>query len=727
MLSLRTCASSVLLRVALSALALGQAAGQAIGQEAGQDERLPLAAVEYDTLYTRNGDQIMGTIVGRQADGAVRIDRIGRPTSLVPKAEIVRTINRQTLPEGVSRRGEQALAADDWIDVQRVLRFAIEKQADPKADPKLAADIPAIKDAAIALGQKALAKRPTTDIANLTLTLLWDKQDYDTVLGVAQAGLTADPNWTPGYEYQAKIFILRKQDDRMRALVKVWLERQPTTPLGNRYLAGIAEAAGDLRTAGEAYRKGFDLHQDWASALGYARCTLKRGDRDESLRATNALIAKGQLLNAAKAWHGSALLASATPESSKQAQADLEAALATPAAGAEPLDAESADLARYNLGLLYARAGRVEDARKLWTQVTGPMGAVALAQLERKPIASEGLPASLAGFIAEHNAAIDLENKRWQGVLSPTFDSSSSRRAVFLSQVATLLKSGGSDDSIHNLSATAGDEALRWQAYGLMLQNRFKDAEALLDKLPVTDGWAIASRVFIAASRKDDAAANSWLKRLDGATGVPKLYAQQLIAEFSSANDEVASETFDWPDNDAVPTGWDVSAPGTNIAVHAKSGQLELTGSQQGSEPTCAFKLVLAERLRSVEVKLDTATMTTAIGGLEVADDKRENGIQLGVSGARVVWRAAEKGAWGPWTDSELPTVGAQTTLRIELDKGRLYAALAANPTARFPLTAGLGRSDRLSIGIFGVAEQGTTWTLLADDLIIQLRPIARH
>lgn len=722
MIPLRTLASSFLLTLALGAFAVEE------------EERLPLAAVEYDTIYTRNGDQIPGTIVGRQADGAVRIDRVGRPTTLVPKAEIVRIINRQTLPEAVSRRGEQALAAEDWIDLQRVLRFAIEKQpeakpADPKPDEKPpkakpVVDVAAIKDAAIVLGQKALAKKPSTDIANLTLTLLWEKQDLDGVLGVAQAGLAADPNWTPGYEYQAKIFLLRKQDDRMRALVKIWLERQPTTPLGNRYLASIAEAAGDMRTAAEAYRKGFDLHQDWESALGYARCSLKRGDRDECIRACNALIAKSQLVGAAKAWRGAAQLAIGTPDADTLAQADLEAALA--ATGADKLDAESADLARYDLGLLYARAGRTEDARKLWAQVTGPMGAVALAQLERKPISADGLPASLAGFVAAHNAAIDLENKRWQGVLGGGFDTSSNKRAVFLSQVAMLLKSAGGDDSIHNLAATVGDESVRWQAYGLMLQSRFKDAEALLDKLPVTDGWAIACRVYIAAARKDDAAASSWLKRLDGATGVPKQYAQQLIAELASANDEVASEAFDWTDGE-VATGWDVAAPGTNITVHAKSGQLELTGSQLGNEPTCAYKLVLADRLRSAEIKLDTTTLGAGIGGLEIADDKRENGLELGVSGARVVWRAAEKGTWGPWADTGLPTVGAQSVIRIELDKGRLYAALAEKPDGRVPLTASLGKSDRLSIGIFGVAEPGTTWTLLADDLVIQLRPVARR
>ena len=720
MIPSRTLASSVLLCLALGAFAV-------------EEERLPLTAVEYDTIYTRNGEQIPGTIVGTQADGSVRIDRVGRPTTLVPKVEIIRTTHRQTLPEAVSRRGEQALAAEDWGDLQRVLRFALEKQpeakpTEPKVEPnnlKPTVDVQSIKDAAIALGQKALAKKPLTDVANLTVALLWEKQDLDGVLGVAQAGLAADPNWTPGYEYQAKIFILRKQDDRMKALVKIWLERQPTTPLGNRYLAVIAESAGDLRTAAEAYRKCFDLHQDWESALGYARCSLKRGDHQECIRACTALIAKGQLVGPAKAWLGSAKLGSNVPELQAQAQADLEAALAEN--DTDQLHLPAMELARYNLGLIYARSGRGDDARKLWSQVNSAMGAMALAQLDRKPISADGLPSSLAGFIATHNASIELENKKWQGVLGGGFDTSSSRRAIFLSQVATLLKSSGSDDSLHNLSATPGEESTRWQAYGLMLQSRFKDAEILLDKLPVTDGWAIASRVYIAAARKDDAAAKSWLKRLDGATGVPKAYAQLLAAELASANDEVANESFDWPDEETVPTGWDVSAPGTNIIARAKDGQLELTGSQLGTESTCAFKLVLAERLRSIDLKLDTTDLGAATGGLQLVDDKRENGIQLGVTGTRVVWRAAEKGNWGPWADSGLPAVARQSTLRLELDKGRLYAALAENPVNRVPLTASLGQSDRLSVGIFGVAEPGVTWTLHADDLSIQLRPMARR
>ena len=728
-------------RLPVAALLLAIALGTAT---AAETERIPLTAIEYDTIWLINGGQVVGTVLGSQADGAIRFDRIGKPTTLIPKNEIVRVERHQTLPEAVSRRGDQAIAAADWIDVQRILRFVLEKndeakpapadvpktaEAKPgeetvkKPEPKKSAvlDLPALKEAGIEVARKALATKPTTEVAALAVQLAWERGDPQAVLGFAQTGLTADPNWTPGYENQAKIFLEAKQDDRMRALVKIWLERQPTAFEANRYMARLAEAAGDIKTATEAYRKGFDLHKDWESALGFARCSLKRGDRDECARAAKALIEANQLVAPAKIWLGSALLKTGSPEAVAQAQTLLEAGLAG------TLDSETAGVGRYNLGLLHQRAGRLDETRKLWSQVPGPLGQVAMAQLDRKPIPPAGAPSALAPLIAEHNACIELENKRWQNVLSGGLDLTASKRAVFLGQIAHVLKSGGAEDQLHNLTATPGEESQRWQAYGMMMQGRFKDAEGILDQLPVTDGWAIAARVYIATARKDDAGARSWLKRLDGAVGAPRQYTLVLIAEFADANDEITREEFDWSEDDTVATGWAVAAPGTNIMVHTKTGKLLLEGSQLGSEPTAAYKLVASDRFRSVEAQFGIAGLGAAIGGLELTDERRDNGLQFGIANGKVQWRAAEKGTWGNWQPAELPAVADGARLRIQLDKGRLYVALADNPGQRSPVTASLGRGEHLAVGIFGVAEQGVTWALQADDLIVQLQPVARR
>ena len=696
-----------------SVLALSQLTSSPIWAAEVAD-RVPLTAVDYDTIWLTNGSSLVGTVVGTQPDGAVRFERPGKPTTLVPKSEMVRIDRHQSLAEAVSRRGEQALAANDGLDLQRTLRFAAERP--PTNDG-------AVKDAAIVLAQRALAKKASPEIAAMAIQLLSEKKDWDGVLGAAQAGLSADPNWTAGYEAQAGIFIERKQDERMKALVKVWLERQPTAFQANRYLARFAESAGDLRTAAEAYRKGFDLHQDWESALGYARCSLKRGDRAESMRAAKTLIDKGQLVGPAKIWLGSAVLKAATPETDQQALALLTAGLGDP-----QLDAETADVGRYNLGLLHEQAGRGDEARKLWMQVKGPMGAVAMAHLEHRLIPTEKLPPGLKNFVAEHNAGVQLENGKWQNVLTD-FDKTASNRAVFLGQIANLLKSAGADESVHNLAATTGDESLRWQAYGLLKQAHFAEAEALFDKLPVTDGWVIACRVYLASARKDDAAARSWLKRLDNASDVPKKYASELLAEFSSANDEMTTETFDdWPAGGPVATGWEVAAVGTHITVLARNQGLQLEGTQAGSDSTTAYRLVLANRMRSATAKLNLAEMKdSAIGGLELSDEKRESGLQVGVSNGKVQWRAAEKGTWGPWTVTSLIAPGPEVGLRIELAKGILYVALANDATERKAVSASLGRSEHLAVGIFGVADPGTSWSLMADDLEIQLSPATRR
>ena len=708
-------------------------------------DRVPLTAIEYDTVWLTNGSSIVGLIAGSQPDGALRFDRPGKPTTLIPKSEIVRYERHQSLAEAVSRRGEQALEANDWIDVQRTLRFAADRppevpadtvvpepKTEPKTEPKPPLKKPqaetGVKDAAIALAQKALAKKASSEIAGLAIQLLTEKKDLDGVLGAAQAGITADPNWTPGYEAQARIFIERKQDERMKALVKVWLTRQPTAREPNRYMARFAESNGDLRTAAEAFRKGFDLHKDWESALGYARCSLKRGERDECIRAAKALIDNNQFVSAAKIWLGSALLKAAASEPDSKTTIQQATVLLTAGLTDPKLDPETADVGRYNLGVLHERAGQDDEARKLWSQVSGPLGAVALGHLNHNPINADGLPPSMKSFIAEHNAAVELENGTWQNVAG-TFDKTASRRAVFLGQVASLLKFSGADEWIHNLAATPGDESLRWQAYGLMKQSRFKDAETLMDKLPVTDGWAIACRVYMASVSKDDASARRWLKLLDGASNVPKKYAAELIAEFSSANDEVTTENFDtWPAGGPVATGWEVAAPGTNIAAVARNQALVLEGTQAGSEPTSAYRLVLASRMRSAAVKLNLSEMKdTAIGGLELTDEKRGNGLQVGItSSGKVQWRAAEKSVWGPWTAADLAASGKDVALRIELAKGILYVALAGNPGDRKPVSASLGRSERLAVGVFGVADAGTFWLLTADDLEIQLTPSTR-
>jgi tetratricopeptide (TPR) repeat protein len=670
------------IRLPLAALLLSIALGTAAAVEV---ERVPLTAIEYDTVWTTNGGSVQGSIIGTQADGAIRIERIGKSATLIPKNEIIRVERHQTLPEAVIRRGEQAIAAADWIDVQRILRFVLEKKEEakpvappveepkagdeavkkpePKPDTKKGPliDIPALKEAGLEVARKALTTKPTTEVAALAMQLAWERGDTQAVLGFAQTGLTADPNWTPGYENQAKIFLEAKQDERMRALVKVWLERQPTAFEANRYMARLAEAAGDIKVATEAYRKGFDLHKDWESALGFARCSLKRGDRDECARAAKALIDANQFVAPAKIWLGSAMLKMGSPEAIAQAQVLLEAGLA-----GNP-DEEATAVGRYNLGLLHQRAGRLDETRKLWSQVSGPMGQIAMAQLDRTPIPVAGAPAALAPLIAEHNACIELENKRWQNVLGGGLDLTASKRAVFLGQVAQVIKSGGAEDQLHNLAATPGEESQRWQAYGMIMQGRFKDAETLLDQLPVTDGWAIAVRVYIASARKDDAGARSWLKRLDGSVGAPRQYTQVLIAEFANANDEITREEFDWAEDDTVATGWAVAAPGTNVIVHAKAGKLVFEGSQLGSEPTAAYKLVASDRFRSVEAQFDTNGLGAAIGGLELTDEKRDNGLQFGINGGKVQWRAAEKGTWGNWQPAELPTVADGARLRIQL------------------------------------------------------------
>lgn len=690
------------------------------GLSAAQVERTPLVAIDYDRIRLANGGDLIGTIVAEDKDGALHIEVPGQKSAQVLAKVMWVSVDRgRSLADAVRRRGGEAIAAGDWLDVSKVLRFANERQ---KVDAADAAAVKAAEEcrlAGIEIATAALVKHPAADLADLALPLAEAGGDQAQIMALARAGLAADPNWSAGHAALVKSLRAQRDGAGAAAAVRTWLERQPTALLANRELAATAEDAGDLKTAQEAWRKGFDLHQNLDCAVGLARTALRRGEYAEAIRAARALIEQQHEATAGRVMLGAAQTALGGDD--KTATEALEQALADAA-----ITADLADLARYDLGLLRLRAGRAGEAEALWRQVQHPVAKLALAQLGNgriDPAVVAALPASLQSLAGEQQAVAELRSGNPAPVLR--LDPKASKRNWELNQYAQILRTKGADEAIKTIASITTVEARRWAAYGHLIAGRLPQTEAILDTLPPNDGWAICTRVYLAKLAKDDVAAKGWYDRLATADAPPADYVARLSAEFASANDEEMRETFDWPDGDAPPTGWQASAPGTGIRIRADAGRLVLDGTQDGPGVTRAFRLVPADRLRGVQIVLDASQATASTATLEVCDEARTTGVAVGTSSGKPGWRELKTGTWGPW--NALPFAADPGGLvRIEADAGRLWATPLADPTHRIPIGT-LRPEGAWGIGVAVEAEPGSAFSLAADELLIQLRPAARR
>jgi tetratricopeptide (TPR) repeat protein len=685
---------------------------------AAEAERTPLIAIEYDRIHLTSGQNLMGLVVAEDNNGTLKIEVPGQKNvQSLPKAMWTTIERRRSLAGAIQRRGDEAIAAADWVDVARVMRFANERQqvAEGANDAALTSAAE-VREAGLIVATKALAARPLGDVAALALPLAEAAGQPGRIIAIAKAGIAADPNWSAGHAALVKAFRAAGDAAATEAAVATWLARQPTALAANRELATVAEERGDLKTAQEAWRKGYDLHQDLDCALGLARTAMRRGDPVEAERAARVLVESPRYATAGRVFLGAALLR--READLPIATTALEQALAAP-----DLDPELADVARYDLGLLRARGGKMPEAEALWRQVKHPAAKLALARLGNERLDPAQMPPALRALASEQEAVSAL----LVGDPAPAMrlDPKATRRAWELQQYAQVLRTKGAEESLKTIASLTSIEAQRWVAWGHLTAGRLAQAEAVLERLPPNDGWAISARVFIAAERKDDVAARDWYARLATADAPPSDYVARLAAEFASANDEELHETFDWPDAEVAPTGWQASAPGTGIRIRARDGRLVLDGTQDAEGVSRVYRLVQADRLRGAQVMLDNTGVSLGTVALEILDEARANGVALGSQDGKPGWRELKAGAWGPWT--QLPfTLAPGTALRLEADAGRLWATPLADPAHRVSVS-NLRPEGAWAIGISVTAPSGVTLSLAADDLIIQLRPATRR
>ena len=661
---------------------------------------------KFDTIYLRGGGSEMGTITALDGEKNITLDGVSGRRRIEAK-DIVRVEPRRTVENVIQKRGDQAIARSDVEDVLKTIRWGRDKKS---------------PEAALKLAEKACEKFPDHVVLTKLIIELYKENDQSAkVESHARRLIKLDQHWSEGYEIISQIL---RADTAREADFRDWLNQwnaaQPTAFAPNKYLADIFEKTGDYKLAQEAFRKCWTLHQDLESGLGFARVSLKRGDTAKAMEAAKTLISDPKFTDEAKAIMGSVKLAMGQLD-------DAEALLKEALSGT--LSVYSTQYTTYNLGYIHLRNHKVAEARELWAKLSSPVADLALACLERRAFSQvDSLPSpELQQLAKELNAAVALE--QGQFAIAGALDPAASKRSNFLTRVAKILQSVGSVQSVRDISLITTPESLRWQAYGHMLAGRYRECEVVLDTLPENDGYVLAYRLLIADARKDQNKALDYYKKLGTSPNAPREWLAKAAATFEAANDEFKDEQFDWPEGDTPQTGWQYSAPGTGIHIHAKDGKLLLEGRQAVSaDPVShAFVMVRQDRLRQVKLTLDLSGITTATGGLEVLDESRTQGVQLAVRGdSRLAWREVKAaGAYGKWEAIDLQIQGTTATLAIDYSNGRVMAFIPTDPAKKYPLgEASINQSANVTIGIFGEAEAGTDWKLAADSMQIQLKPV---
>jgi hypothetical protein len=701
-------ACSRMLAAALLALALEGAVSAA-------DDRIPLLVRPLDEVHLKNGAPMLAGRITEVIDGiSIKLRKPGSPSEMVvPWRDIDHIDRKQSAQDAVAGRGAQDLQAGDVNHLKTTIKWGIDNGA---------------KDAAILLAKQAVDKRASPDLAEMVVPLLEEQDDLDGVVSLVSPLLDADPQWTFGYETLARTYQKQNKDGELGKLVDRWLMRQPAAQTPNRYRAVAAELGGDLITAQEAYRKGFDLHQDYESGLGYARTSLKRGAYPEALATCDALIQAAQA-------GGSAAKAAPLVDDARAIAGCAQLALGD-AAKAEPLlaqavggkpSAEMAAIARYDLGLIAYRSGRPDFARQQWQGLSLPAADLGLAMIARQPYSrAKDLPGALKAIALESNACVDLENKRYDQALA-ALDPRSSRRQAFLAQLAALKIPN--DDAVRAVAATPGPESLRWQVYGHILTRRWAQAEAALNQLPPGDGYAAVCRVYLAEARRDTAGARAAFAAVRESIDPPREYVEELAHQYEAANDQLQIEHFEGATADLTARDWKFSQQSTGIQVRTADNRLVLEGTQSAGDDlfTRVYKVAPATQTHSIEATIDLVGVNGAVCGIEMLDLGRANGIAFGVlPDNHLGWRQQKDGVWTSW--QPLPVMARSSqVLRLELERGTVIAVSPDEPAMRKPIATGMFKDQaELHVGLFGTADAGVAWSLGVREFKLQLRPLPK-
>jgi hypothetical protein len=671
---------------------------------AGEAAPVELREQPYDIVMLSNGQELQGTVVEQRGDGSLLFrPTISKEIITIPGGTWREPVRwRLKTPKVVEEAGKAALLGRNQRNLIEAVRWGVDKGA---------------ADAALAAALAWLAQTPgDRDVLGLAMPLLKAKSDWATLEKLARAGIAADRNWGEGDQLVVEALGAQSKSAELEAYAKQWLGRNPTALNANLICGASFERAGDLRPARECYRKAWELHKNEIGALGFARTSLMTGNYADAQRASAALPASAE----AKAYGAAAAAAAGDLAAAKKGLEGF---------AADALPGPAAQAGTYALGLVAFREGRTADAVKHWQAVQTPSAQFALAIAQRREFAgAERLAPDLRGAARLLNASIRLENRHADKAVE-LIDQHLDGRHSFLHRVAQVLANSGSPESVRALTAVRTPESQRWQLYGHLVGGRFDEAEQLARTFPANDGYALACRVFLAAARSDPEGARMLYEGSGGLPGAPPEYARRLAELYNTADDQVVTEAFDWPEGEVLATGWEPLISGTGISVRAGGGRLVMDGVQSANAEDPVTRAVIAvpgSRFRLARLAVDISAAAGAHVGLELLDGARKNGVAVAAVGGlpQLQWRQLASGRWSEWRELPYAVTGTTAVMSLDFSGGRVFAADPADPLQRTQLSDVLARvQGDWSLGVFGTAAPGTAWKAGFDDLRWRLRP----
>jgi tetratricopeptide (TPR) repeat protein len=671
-------------------------------------ETVELKEQPFDIVQMKDGRTIEGTLLEQRTDGTLLFKPRASNEEIAIAAGTHSGVSyRRSVAQTTAAAAGAAIAANDQRRMVETLRWGQEKGA---------------ADAVMTQAALWLKQHPADrDVLEIIVPQLRAKPDWATLEAVARAGLAADRNWSDGDELVVEALTAQGRNQELDAYARQWLARNATALRANLICGASFENAGDLRAARECFRKAWEIHKNHAGALGLARTSLSTGHYADALRASQALIEAGQSVPEAQAFGGAAATALGDLATARPLLNGLDAA---------KLPAAAAQAGTYAQGLIAYRQGRMDEAARRWQSVPTPQAQFAAAIAQRREFSTpERLPEDFRPAARVLNASVRLENRQAQKALE-LIDQHLDARHGFLYMIGQVLTNSGSPDSIRALQVVRTPESLHWQLYGSILGGRYDAAEQIARAMPANDGYAMACRVFLAAARGDPEGARMLYEGSGGLPGAPPDFARRLAELYSTADDQVLVEPFDWPTGEVMATGWEVLTQGSGIAVRADGGKLVMEGVQatQADDPvTRTATMVPGSRFRLARLAVDISALGKGLAGLELLDGQRRNGVAIAASAAsaKLQWRLLSLGKWNDWRDLPYAVDGTVAVMALDFSGGRIFAADPADPMRRTQLSDVLARSQgEWSLGVFGTAEPGTAWRASFDDLRWRLKPV---
>jgi tetratricopeptide (TPR) repeat protein len=661
----------------------------------------PLVESPVDTVWLSESRPLQGKIDDERPDGTLVLTVDGVTQTLNAK-QYVRIEHRCMADEAVKRRATAALAARDWDDVVRTVRWGVQHHADV-----------AVVDAVL----EAIAVMPTqTVLAEVALGVWAEKPDPAREEALVRTVLRADVHWRLGRQHLVKLLMAAKRDDDAMTALRDWLQVAPAELEAIRPLAGLEEQRGNLRVAVELWRRGWEGRQDGVSGIAYARLLVRRGEPERAAEVAIALQARADTAAAGRGLLGAV----------RTVQGRTDEALPLLAAALTgDLSPDLAAMVRYDQALCWWRQGRMAEARAAWSELSLPEAAQAVATVDRQPLPQadvQGAPGLSADRIALHNTMLALERDP-TAPLPAEVVRQPGRPAQLVRAVSTAFAGTLAPSDLRLLVAIEDPVALRWQAYAHLVAKRYDQALAVLARLPENDGYALAYRLHIATERRDVAMATALWRRVQDAPDAPHAWLARVAPGFDAVDRVNVQEGFD-QEGVAPPSGWTYLAPGTGIQLYQRGGRLWFDGEQRlGGAVTRACRTVMTTDLRRVVARFDVAGLASAIIGIEIMDTSRMNGIAVGVrSDGAQAWRECRQGVWSPWTTLSERQRPGMAMLAVDCSRGSVRLMLPSEPDKPRRLGAWSGADQKeLSVALFGSADAGARWKGGVDDVRIEL------